>query len=102
MRYQPRADVLFQQVDDQAVLLSLGDEVYFGLNETAARIWRRLEESPATVEELVALLAAAYPDAPSTELRADVAELLDALVAGGLASRHGAAAAAPALLSRAG
>ncbi len=36
-------DVLLQEVDDEAVLLDLSSEQYFGLNEVGVQLWRALE-----------------------------------------------------------
>ncbi len=38
----PSADVLFQEVGGEAVLLSLASEQYFGLNPVGTRIWQLL------------------------------------------------------------
>lgn len=37
-------EVLFQDLDGEAVLLHLGSGVYFGLDEVGARIWSLLAE----------------------------------------------------------
>jgi hypothetical protein len=37
-------EVLFQDLDGEAVLLHLGSGVYFGLDEVGARIWSLLSE----------------------------------------------------------
>lgn len=92
MLYSASPDVLFQQVDADGVLLSLRDEVYYGVNETAAAVWRLLEQAPRALPEIVGALAERYPDAPVDELAADVAELLDGLAANGLIVRADAAA----------
>jgi hypothetical protein len=81
----PSTEVVFRTVDEGAVLLATRDEVYFGLNEVGARIWQLLPPATTTLDELCDVLAAEYPDAPADVLRADVRELLDALVAAGLA-----------------
>ena len=36
-------DVLFQELDGEAVLLDLSSEQYFGLDEVGTRIWQLLE-----------------------------------------------------------
>lgn len=105
MLFRAKPEVLFQQVDDEGVLLSLEEEVYFGVNEPAARVWQRLEEGPCTEAALVAHLAAAYPDAPRAIIAADVAELLQDFQRSGLLL-HTAASAdirpLPVPLTRAG
>jgi hypothetical protein len=37
-------DVVFEVLDDQAVLLNLKTGIYFGLNDTGTRIWKLIEE----------------------------------------------------------
>lgn len=87
MLFRAKLEVVFQQVDDEGVLLSLEEEVYFGVNEPAARVWQLLQEGPCSELALVAHLAAAYPDAPRNVLVEDVAELLADLEANGLLTR---------------
>ncbi len=43
-QYQTAPDVLFQPVADEAVLLNLNDNHYYGLDDIAARMWQLLEE----------------------------------------------------------
>lgn len=95
MLFRAKPEVLFQQVGDEGVLLSLEEEVYFGVNEPAARAWQLLQEGPCSELSLIAHLAASYPDAPRSVLAADVAELLHELAANGLVQ-----AAAPAADAR--
>ena len=87
MMFRAKPDILFQQVDDEGVLLSLEDEVYFGMNEPAAHIWQLLQAGPCAETALVARLAGAYPDVARATIAADVAELLHALVENGLVVR---------------
>lgn len=83
----PAAGVIFQRVPGGAVLLSTADEVYYGLNEVGAEVWGLLVPGTATLDTLCDALAATYPEVPSAELRADIAELLDSLEAAGLLAR---------------
>lgn len=53
-------------VADEAVLLSLSDGEYYGLNEVAASIWR-LVQQPRTVLEVRNLLLAEYGDIDADE-----------------------------------
>lgn len=80
-------DVVHMPVADGAVLLHTGRELYFGLNGVGTRIWELLNPETRDLETLCAALAVHYPDVEPAVLRADVAELLDALVSGGLAVR---------------
>jgi len=78
--YVPAATVLFQRFPDGAVLYTPSNETYLGLNETGARIWELLPREGAEFEQLLERVATLYPDAPSEELRADLADWLQALV----------------------
>lgn len=72
--------VVFRRVDGGAVLLSMTEEVYFGLNAVGARVWELLPPECATVESLCDRLSEEYPDADASRVRADVTELLAELV----------------------
>lgn len=85
-------DVVFSRVSDGAVLLSTGAEVYYGLNETGARIWEHLEGCD-TLEELCRALQEDYPDADPEVLRSDVEEILADLDDRGLLRPAGGEAA---------
>jgi hypothetical protein len=37
-------DVVFEVLDDEAVLLNLKTGIYYGLNDTGTRIWKLIEE----------------------------------------------------------
>lgn len=79
-----------QLSERELVLLGPDSEEYFGLDAIAADVWRRLER-PATFPDLVADLARDY-DAPAETIAADLAPLIDELVAGGLLERRGGGA----------
>lgn len=79
----PGPGILVQALPDGAVLLDTSSEVYFGLNAVGARVWQLLPAA-ATLDELCAAVAAQYPDADPRRVRADVAALVEALVAEGL------------------
>ena len=70
-------DVVFRNLDGEAVLLDLGSGTYFGLNEVGTRIWQMIE---AGVDEpaIVASLSAEYAAEPAT-IAADVRRLLGEL-----------------------
>lgn len=80
----PHPQVIHQALPDGAVLFSTADEVYFGLNAVASRVWELLAPGLETVEELCAALQLEYPDASPDTIRADVLELLEQLDASGL------------------
>ena len=76
--------VIYRALSEGAVLFSLTDEVYFGLNAVAAEVWEMLPPAHASLESLCAALAARHPDVASADLRADVIELLTSLQSFGL------------------
>lgn len=69
-------DVIFQRLGDEAVLYHPTKEVYYGLNAVGARVWELLPTCPS-YGSLCSELSIEYPDAPSTVISHDVAELLD-------------------------
>lgn len=82
----PNATVIFKELTDGAVLFSPSSEMYFGLNEVGARVWRLLPPASASLEDLCAKLGAQYPEVPAETLQTDVLELLTELVEQGLAA----------------
>lgn len=76
--------VIFRRVGDGAVLLSLEDEVYYGLNAVGARVWEFLAESSRGVDELVDALQLEYREVDRDVIWADVNELLRDLTENGL------------------
>lgn len=83
--------VIYRSLPDGAVLFSTVDEVYFGLNTVAARIWELLPPVTQTFDELCATLEQQYPEIDPSEIRSDARKLLEDLVEAGLA-RPGAEA----------
>lgn len=75
-------DQVSAQLDGEAVVLSLADGVYYGLDPVAASVWTLLAQ-PRTVAELRDAVVAEYDvDAPTAE--ADLLPLLRDLAARGL------------------
>jgi hypothetical protein len=73
-------------LDGEAVILSLGNGVYYGLNPVGATVWKLLEK-PRTVTELRDAIVAEYEvDAPRAQ--ADLLHLLGDLAANGLVELH--------------
>jgi Coenzyme PQQ synthesis protein D (PqqD) len=69
-------------LEGEAVILGLGNGVYYGLNPVGASVWKLLEQ-PRTVAELRDAVVAEYEvDAPRAE--ADLLRLLGDLAANGL------------------
>jgi hypothetical protein len=79
--------VIFQKLEDGAVLFAPETEVYFGLNEVGAAIWQLLVPRERSLDEICSDLAQRYPEVAATTIRSDVIELLDQLVDEGLARR---------------
>ena len=75
----PSPQVIHRSLPDGAVLFSTTDEVYFGLNSVASRVWELLPPVLTTLGELCTTLHAEYPDASPAVIRADILELLDHL-----------------------
>jgi hypothetical protein len=79
---RPVEDVLFRDVDGEAVILNLDTEIYFGLNDSGTSMWLALTESGSVGEAIQRLLREFEVD--EADLRADVAELVAKLQAKGL------------------
>ena len=77
-------DVLFQNLDGEAVLLDLASETYFGLNEVGTRVWELLESS-MSLGEIATLLQSEY-EVESARAESDVLDLATRLIEAGLAS----------------
>lgn len=75
-------DTLINVIGDEAVLLNLKNESYYGLDEIGTRMWQVLTTHPSIQSAYDALLAE-YEVAPET-LRADLVELLSKLMEQGL------------------
>ena len=71
---------VFCNVADEAVLLSLHNGEYYGLNEVAASIWKHIQE-PRTVLELRDALLAEYCDIDEGECERAVTGFLMEMIA---------------------
>lgn len=76
-----------ERVGDGAVLLHRDEEVYFGLNAVATRIWELLPPVCESLDELCGVLSSEYPEVDPAELKGDVVDLLSQLAAAGLVVR---------------
>ena len=81
-RVSPRDGVLFQQLQDEAVLLNLESGQYFGLDPVGTRIWNLLAEGKALPEVTSTILAEYEVEAARCE--ADLLKLLGDLAEQGL------------------
>lgn len=73
-RVQIPQDVLFREIDGEAVILNLDNEAYHGLDEVGTRMWIVLQESETIAEAYAQLLSEYNVDAG--QLKADLVELL--------------------------
>lgn len=76
------ADVIFRDLEGEAVLLDLASGRYFGLNPVGTRVWMLLDGG-ATVDAVVAAIAAEFDGDPD-EIGRDVDDLLAELATRGL------------------
>ena len=74
------------ELEGEAVILSLGTGVYYGLNPVGATVWKLLEQ-PRTVAELRDAIVAEYRVDAATA-QADLLELLGDMLARGLVERQ--------------
>jgi len=70
-------DVVFRDLDGEAVILDLVSGTYFGLNEVGTRIWRLVDEG-RDASQIVNVLASEYQADRETIAR-DVTRLIDDL-----------------------
>lgn len=80
--YKAAPDVLFQEVNDELVLLDIDSERYFGLNHTGARVWELAEQGEGR-DRIVEKLSEEF-DADPEVLKRDVLMILDQLLESGL------------------
>ena len=74
--------VLRKDLGDEAILLDLATETYFGLNAVGKRLFELLTTTPS-IRHALSALAAEY-DVPAGELERDARALIDELVERGL------------------
>lgn len=82
MTYSISEEVLYQEVNGEVVLLSMTTGKYYGLNEVATRLWHLFGEN-GNFDDAVRVLLEEY-DVSEDQLRADLSETVDRLVADGL------------------
>jgi len=86
--WRREADLPFQKLDEETIVVDPKRREVHLLNETAARIWELLA-SPQSLDELIATLGAEY-EVAEAELRDAVVECVDGLTAKGLLAVVGA------------
>ena len=77
-RFSPKPDVLVRELDGEAVILNLGDESYYGLNESGTRMWQTLINA-TSIDDATKELLDEYEVEEQT-LRADLAKLIGSLL----------------------
>lgn len=80
----PNSTVVFQRLDEGAVLFSPESELYFGLNDVGAKVWQLLPPVLTSLDALCAAVSREYPDVDAAVIRQDVEELLEQLLREGL------------------
>lgn len=75
-------DVMYRRVGDEAVLLNIKKETYFGLDPVGARMWAVLNESASIQAALEALLT--EYDVGEPQLRKDLEAFVEKLIEQGL------------------
>ena len=70
-------DVLFRELDGEAIILNLAKGLYFGLDAVGTRIWMVLDES-SSVGRAIEVMTAEYDVDPAVAAQ-DVLELVSAL-----------------------
>ena len=75
-------EVLVQELDGEAVLLDLGSERYFGLDDVATRMWQHLLEH-RRLDRVCEEMQKEY-DVDEATLRADVLQLVKELIEAGI------------------
>jgi hypothetical protein len=81
-RVTTASDVMLRIVGDEAVILNLKSELYFGLNPVGTRMWAVLHDAPSIQSAYESLLTEF--EVEPQRLRQDMDELLDQLLAQGL------------------
>jgi len=78
-------DVVFRELDGEAVILNLVTGIYFGLDAVGTRMWQLIEQH-GDLAKVLAVLRDEY-DAPPSTLEADLVRLAGELADRGLVVR---------------
>jgi hypothetical protein len=71
-------DVLFQELEDESILLNVTTGEYYGLNPSGHRMWAALTTSDS-IRDAYEQLLASY-DVPADDLKLDLIELISNLL----------------------
>ena len=69
-----------EELDDELVVMELESQSIVTLNPTGRLVWEILDEA-ASRDEILALIAEAFPDVDRDSLKTDIQAVLDTLVA---------------------
>lgn len=86
------ADVIFRELDGEAVLLDFASGRYFGLNAVGTRVWTLLAAGES-VDAAIDAVTREF-DASEDQVARDVEELINELVSRGLLIRDAASGSA--------
>jgi len=79
-------EVVFRELDGEAVLLHLATGIYFGLNDVGTRIWALLRQDGA-LQSVFEAMKQQYDVAPE-RLEKDLLELVEQMRSKGLVTEH--------------
>ncbi|MFN8445025.1 MAG: PqqD family protein [Caldilineaceae bacterium] len=75
-------EVLFQELDNESIMLNLRDDAYYRLDDVGTRLWQLFNEF-GSVEPVVAQMLAEY-QVEESQLRQDLTLLLGQMQAAGV------------------
>ncbi len=75
-KWQVTPEVLSSKIDEEAILMSIEADSYFGLDPVGSRIWELLSEQAASADELVFMLMEEY-EVDDKTCREDVQQFID-------------------------
>ncbi|MDC7221501.1 MAG: PqqD family protein [Spirochaetales bacterium] len=58
--YKAASDVISTEMDGESVLMHVAKGKYFSLNETGSVIWKKLEEGPLTLGQMIEAIQAEF------------------------------------------
>lgn len=81
--YTRRPGIIVKSLEDEVLLIDEVTDSIFNLNQMGTAVWNLLNE-PRTIEEIVVVLQAAFPDISPEIIKKDTNRLLERLVDKGL------------------
>ncbi|MGH6828636.1 MAG: PqqD family protein [Rhizomicrobium sp.] len=81
-RIERNASIMAAEVDGEIVMMNVRQGLYFGLDDIATDVWKRIA-SPLRFSDLIESLAATYDGSPET-IAADVSALVGRMAKHGL------------------